>query len=236
MRVAEYTFRAQIADRWRDRRIFLLGDAAHLTPPFIGQGMGAGLRDAANLAWKLAAVLSGHLPDHLADIYLDTYEAERKPHARAMIRLAKLIGTVMTGGGELGKLARRLVAPRLHHLPGVKDHVLDSRTPPLRRTALVARPRLRRTSAGQLCPNTPVDAAHRVRRPRRRAFRPGHHDRADPGPAARDRAPRRRRHHRRTRFRSAPVAAPGPYPRRPRAARQHRPAHRPRHSHRSSTI
>ena len=65
VRVAEYTFRAQIADRWRDRRIFLLGDAAHLTPPFIGQGMGAGLRDAANLAWKLAAVLSGHLPDHL---------------------------------------------------------------------------------------------------------------------------------------------------------------------------
>jgi 3-(3-hydroxy-phenyl)propionate hydroxylase len=161
VRVAEYTFRAQIADRWRDRRIFLLGDAAHLTPPFIGQGMGAGLRDAANLAWKLAAVLSGDLPEHLANTYLDTYEAERKPHARAMIRLAKLIGTVMTGGGELGKLTRRLVAPRLQHLPGVKDHVLDSRTPPLRRTTLVARPRLRRTSAGQLCPNTAVDAAHR---------------------------------------------------------------------------
>ena len=57
---AEYTFRAQLADRWRDRRVFLLGDAAHLTPPFIGQGMGAGLRDAANLAWKLAGVLRRH--------------------------------------------------------------------------------------------------------------------------------------------------------------------------------
>ena len=157
VRAAEYTFRAQIADRWRDRRIFLLGDAAHLTPPFVGQGMGAGLRDAANLSWKLAAVLSGHLPEHL----LDTYEAERKPHARAMIRLAKLVGTVMTGGGEFGKLARRIVAPRLHRLPGIKQHVLDSRTPPLRRTGLVARPRLRSTLAGQLCPNAPVDAAHR---------------------------------------------------------------------------
>jgi 3-(3-hydroxy-phenyl)propionate hydroxylase len=157
VRVAEYTFRAQIADRWRDRRIFLLGDAAHLTPPFIGQGMGAGLRDAANLSWKLAAVLAGDLPEHL----LDTYEAERKPHARAMIRLAKLVGTVMTGGGELGKLARRLVAPRLHRLPGIKRHVLDSRTPALRRTALVNRPRLRPTAAGQLCPNALVDPAHR---------------------------------------------------------------------------
>ena len=77
MRVAEYTFRAQLADRWRDRRVFLLGDAAHLTPPFIGQGLCAGIRDAANLAWKLAGVLAGELPATV----LDTYQAERKPHA-----------------------------------------------------------------------------------------------------------------------------------------------------------
>ena len=184
VRVAEYTFRAQIADRWRDRRIFLLGDAAHLTPPFIGQGMGAGLRDATNLTWKLAAVLSGDLPEHLADSYLDTYEAERKPHARAMIRLAKLVGTVMTGGGEFGRMARRLVAPGLHHLPGIRQHVLDSRTPPLRRTALVARSRLGRSLAGQLCPNAPIDDDLPLRRPRRRPLRPGHRDRADPGTAS----------------------------------------------------
>lgn len=157
VRMAEYTFRAQIADRWRDRRIFLLGDAAHLTPPFVGQGMGAGLRDAANLSWKLAAVLHGSLPEHL----LDTYEAERQPHARAMIRLAKLIGTVMTGGGRVGELVRRAVAPRLHRVPGIKRHALDSRTPPLRRTALVARGHLRRSLAGQLCPNALAGPAHR---------------------------------------------------------------------------
>ena len=61
-RVAEYTFRAQLADRWRDRNVFLLGDAAHLTPPFVGQGLCAGLRDSMNLSWKLAGVLSGDLP------------------------------------------------------------------------------------------------------------------------------------------------------------------------------
>ena len=58
VRVAEYTFRAQLADRWRDRNVFLLGDAAHLTPPFIGQGLCAGLRDSMNLSWKIAGVLS----------------------------------------------------------------------------------------------------------------------------------------------------------------------------------
>ena len=61
LRVTEYTFRAQIADRWRRGNVFILGDAAHLTPPFIGQGMGAGVRDAMNLAWKIAGVLDGTL-------------------------------------------------------------------------------------------------------------------------------------------------------------------------------
>ena len=147
VRVAEYTFRARIADRWRDRRVFLLGDAAHLTPPFIGQGMGAGLRDAANLAWKLAGVLDGTLPAST----LDTYEAERKPHARAMIRRAVLVGKAMTEGGRFGDLIRRVVAPRL------TGRVLDSATPALHRSGLVTRPRFRRSLAGRLCPNALLD-------------------------------------------------------------------------------
>jgi 3-(3-hydroxy-phenyl)propionate hydroxylase len=75
VRVTEYTFRAQMADRWRRGNIFLLGDAAHLTPPFIGHGMGAGMRDAMNLAWKVAGVISGDLPRAA----LDSYEQERNP-------------------------------------------------------------------------------------------------------------------------------------------------------------
>jgi 3-(3-hydroxy-phenyl)propionate hydroxylase len=157
VRAAEYTFRAQIADRWRDRRVFLLGDAAHLTPPFIGQGMGAGLRDAANVAWKLAGVIAGSLPDTV----LDTYQIERKPHARALIRLAKLVGATMTEGGDLGNLLRRVLAPRLHRLPGFTDLILSSETPALNRADLVIRPRLRRTLAGRLCPNAPLGDGRR---------------------------------------------------------------------------
>jgi 3-(3-hydroxy-phenyl)propionate hydroxylase len=149
IRVAEYTFRAQLADRWRDRRVLLLGDAAHLTPPFTGQGMGAGLRDAMNLAWKLAGVLDGSWPDRV----LDSYQAEREPHARALIRLAKLIGAAMTQGGEAGNLLRRVAAPRLRLVPGLREHVLDSQTPALRRSDLVLRHPFRRTLAGSLCPN-----------------------------------------------------------------------------------
>ncbi|RZU01932.1 3-(3-hydroxy-phenyl)propionate hydroxylase [Kribbella rubisoli] len=148
-RVAEYNFRAQLADRWRDRNVFLLGDAAHLTPPFIGQGLCAGVRDSMNLSWKIAGVLSGDLPDSM----LDTYEVERKPHARALIQLAKLIGVSMTQGGRAGDLLRRAIAPRLHWIPGLRDRLLDSETPPLRRSALVEGRGLRKSLNGRLCPN-----------------------------------------------------------------------------------
>ena len=93
VRAVEYTFRAQVADRWRAGRVLLAGDAAHLSPPFVGQGLGLGLRDVHQLAWKLAAVLAGGAGEEL----LDTYQAEREPHARALIRVAQLLGRLMTG-------------------------------------------------------------------------------------------------------------------------------------------
>ncbi|BBY07664.1 bifunctional 3-(3-hydroxy-phenyl)propionate/3-hydroxycinnamic acid hydroxylase MhpA [Mycobacterium noviomagense] len=149
VRVAEYTFRAQLANRWRDRNVFLLGDAAHLTPPFIGQGMGAGLRDAMNLAWKLAGVLQGNFPEKV----LDTYEQERKPHARMLIGLALGMGWAMTAGGRTGDAIRRTVVPRLHLIPGMRTRLLKSRTPALRRSAFVVKGRRPRQLAGTLCPN-----------------------------------------------------------------------------------
>jgi 3-(3-hydroxy-phenyl)propionate hydroxylase len=158
VRAAGYTFHAQVADRWRDRRVFLLGDAAHLTPPFIGQGMCAGLRDAANLSWKLAGVLAGTLPETA----LDTYQTERRSHAQALIRLAKLVGAAMTDGGELGNLLRRVIAPRLRLLPGLKRHILNAETPPLPRSDLVQRVRMRASLAGRLCPNALLEDGRRL--------------------------------------------------------------------------
>jgi 3-(3-hydroxy-phenyl)propionate hydroxylase len=157
VRVADYTFRAGIADRWRRGRVLILGDAAHLTPPFIGQGIGAGLRDAANLAWKLAGVVHGTLPEDA----LDSYQEERLPHARTMIRLAKLVGVAMTGGGETGRLVRRVVAPRLRFVPGLRERVLSSETPPLSSSGLVLGGRFGRGLAGSLCPNARLDDGRR---------------------------------------------------------------------------
>jgi 3-(3-hydroxy-phenyl)propionate hydroxylase len=89
-RAVVYTFHTRMATRWREGRVLLAGDAAHVMPPFAGQGFAAGARDAGNLAWKLAAVLDG-APSAL----LDTYERERRPHVRAMQRTANLMGALV---------------------------------------------------------------------------------------------------------------------------------------------
>jgi 3-(3-hydroxy-phenyl)propionate hydroxylase len=153
MRVCEYTFRAQVADRWRDRHVFILGDAAHLTPPFIGQGLCSGLRDSVNLAWKIAGVLNKDLPDGV----LDTYEQERKPHARALVHLAVRVGWAMTGGGRLGNLLRRILVPWLQRRAGAgAEEAASSATPALRASALVIRSLRPGELAGTLCPNPVV--------------------------------------------------------------------------------
>ena len=87
-RVALYTFHSALAPIWRTGRMLIAGDSAHLTPPFLGQGMCAGMRDVANLAWKLARVLHGQDIDDL----LNSYQAERKPHVREYIELAVRLG------------------------------------------------------------------------------------------------------------------------------------------------
>jgi 3-(3-hydroxy-phenyl)propionate hydroxylase len=103
-RKAVYTFRARIADRWRLGNVLLAGDAAHQTPPFAGQGMCSGLRDAANLAWKIAAVVK----DGASDGLLDTYQPERGPHVRATIDLAIMMGRLVCTTSRWGALARDL--------------------------------------------------------------------------------------------------------------------------------
>ena len=90
-RVASYRFHALIAAQWRRGRFFLAGDAAHQQPPFTGQGMCQGVRDAANLAWKLAHVLDGRAGENL----LASYETERRPHVRRLTGTIKEIGRLI---------------------------------------------------------------------------------------------------------------------------------------------
>lgn len=92
LRAVIYRHHVRTADRWRVGRVFLAGDAAHAMPPWIGQGMAAGVRDVANLCWKLAAVLHGRAPEAL----LNSYESERKPHVTEITRRAVLMGRVIT--------------------------------------------------------------------------------------------------------------------------------------------
>jgi len=90
-RCVAYTFHALLADRWRDGRLLIAGDAAHLMPPFLGQGLCSGLRDVRNLSWKLAAVLAGRASATL----LDTYGTERGPHVRKFIEISVELGGVI---------------------------------------------------------------------------------------------------------------------------------------------
>ncbi len=121
-----YTFHARVAQRWREGRVFLAGDAAHLTPPFAGQGMNSGVRDAANLAWKLAAVVNGQLPESL----LETYEPERKPHAWALIRMALRIGKFMQPKSRLGAAFNQAALRLACLVPAARDYILQLRFKP----------------------------------------------------------------------------------------------------------
>src|SRR5215217_9297033 len=101
-RAAVYTFHSVAQEGWRKGRLLLAGDACHQTPPFLGQGMCAGIRDAANLAWKLSAIIRDGAPDAL----LDTYESERLPHVRTFIDLAVRLGAVLQETDRAAAAAR----------------------------------------------------------------------------------------------------------------------------------
>lgn len=121
-----YTFNARIADRWREGRVLLAGDAAHLTPPFAGQGMNAGLRDAANVSWKLATVLGGGAGRHI----LDTYGSERRDPAWAMILLAVAMGDVVMPIEPEQLAFREHLVKAILPFPAVKDYLLQMKFKP----------------------------------------------------------------------------------------------------------
>ncbi len=144
-RRAVYRFRSLVARTWRRGNVFLLGDAAHQTPPFIGQGLAAGVRDAANLAWKLAAVLQGRASPRL----LDTYQQERRPHVHASISQAVLLGRTMKG--RLGGRLRVPAIAQVGRLGFVRERLVARAFPPL-----VAGPMVLSHAAGGHVPNAQV--------------------------------------------------------------------------------
>ena len=128
-RSAVYEFRSMLADEMRMGRVLLAGDAAHLTPPFLGQGLCSGLRDAANLAWKLDLVLRGLASERL----LDTVRLERQPQNEAVIRVAIELGKVVCqldpeAAAERDAMLRQVEAPPPLELAPLTDGVLHHPT------------------------------------------------------------------------------------------------------------
>ncbi|WP_414676258.1 bifunctional 3-(3-hydroxy-phenyl)propionate/3-hydroxycinnamic acid hydroxylase [Limnobacter sp.] len=112
-----YTFNALMARKWRDGRVFLAGDAAHMTPQFMGQGMSSGVRDAHNLGWKLVAVLKGRADDSL----LDSYESERRDHAQAMIDVSVWLKDMVSMSNPAATVLRNTLVKTTLATPGAGD-------------------------------------------------------------------------------------------------------------------
>jgi 3-(3-hydroxy-phenyl)propionate hydroxylase len=130
IRTAVYTFHALMAQPWHKGRLFLLGDAAHQMPPFLGQGMCTGIRDAYNLCWKLALVLRKQAQPAL----LDSYQQEREQHTRVIITIAALIGKIIQAQQPLAIL-RDSIIPLL-----ARFHTFSLRMPPLTSGLLMETP------------------------------------------------------------------------------------------------
>ncbi|MEV1328613.1 bifunctional 3-(3-hydroxy-phenyl)propionate/3-hydroxycinnamic acid hydroxylase [Micromonospora costi] len=151
-RAAVFTFHARVAKRWRRGRVLLAGDAAHSMPPFVGQGLGSGIRDAASLAWRLAQVARGLDGDDL----LDGYERERRPDVRATTRMALRAGRVVQSRSPVGSALLRVVLRTAGSVPGLEGFVSRraQRAQPARRLPRVAVGS--RPDAGRLLPDVRV--------------------------------------------------------------------------------
>jgi 3-(3-hydroxy-phenyl)propionate hydroxylase len=126
VRSVVYTFHARLAERWSNGRVFLAGDAAHLMPPFAGQGMNSGLRDANNLAWKLAAVVTKRLGRGL----LASYEPERRAHAGDMIGFALNMGRALAPPNALAASALVGGFHLLSLFPRARDYIAQMKFKP----------------------------------------------------------------------------------------------------------
>jgi 3-(3-hydroxy-phenyl)propionate hydroxylase len=156
-----YTHHSRIAGAFRRGRLLLAGDAAHLMPVWQGQGYNSGIRDAANLGWKLAAVVSGQASDAL----LDTYDVERRSHARAMIDLSTMVGRVISPTNRRVAAIRDGIARAASAVPALKRYVVEMRFKPMPRyeqgAVVHSRPRNPNSPVGTLFIQPRVDTRDR---------------------------------------------------------------------------
>ncbi|MGD1216861.1 bifunctional 3-(3-hydroxy-phenyl)propionate/3-hydroxycinnamic acid hydroxylase [Streptomyces krungchingensis] len=159
LRATVYSHHVRFASRFRVGRVFLAGDAAHAMPPWIGQGMAAGVRDVANLCWKLEAVLRGQLPESV----LDSYEAERKPHVKEVTRRAVFVGRIITERRAAVARVRNAAGRVVNRMPGLAGRIQDAHWIPVAHydAGLQAGPRTRAT--GSQVPQPCVTAADGTR-------------------------------------------------------------------------
>ncbi|MBT2792096.1 bifunctional 3-(3-hydroxy-phenyl)propionate/3-hydroxycinnamic acid hydroxylase [Paraburkholderia strydomiana] len=129
VRARTYTHHSRVADRFVVGRVALIGDAAHLSPPWIGQGLNAGLRDVGNLAWKLAGVVNGMF----SPAVLQSYDSERRDHAKAMIDLADTFGSMLMPTSRTLAFLRDCFFSAARLAPGLRDYVLQMRFKPMPR-------------------------------------------------------------------------------------------------------
>jgi 3-(3-hydroxy-phenyl)propionate hydroxylase len=130
-RTAVYRFHARIVDRFSKGRVFLVGDAAHITPPFVGQGLVSGLRDIANLSWKLAAVVRGQADQSI----LDSYDTERRPHARAVVNFALMMGKLVMPRNRLTAFGVHGLIRLAQFIPPARSFFEDLKMKPAARFA-----------------------------------------------------------------------------------------------------
>lgn len=124
-----YLHHSRTAERFDADRVFLAGDAAHLQPPFFGQGMNSGLRDATNIAWKLALVLKGSVHPRI----LSSYDSERREHAETMVNFATWIGSFYKPRSRFIEYFRDLFFRSVQSLPSIRDYILQLRFKPMSR-------------------------------------------------------------------------------------------------------
>ena len=138
LRSRVYLHHSRVATSFQRDRLFLAGDAAHLQPPFFGQGMNSGIRDATNLAWKLAAVVDGRA----SDAVLATYDIERRGHATQMVQFATRIGAMYKPHNLVTEHLRDVLFRALQLIPGAQEYILQMKYKPMPRyeEGIVVRP------------------------------------------------------------------------------------------------